>query len=85
MTETTGADLLREAARLIDRAVLKLDTSSEHCPTCQRREFLNFPHAKLYEKLTDWPEKLRARADEWEEADAPVAEDRPAHRSGNRI
>ena len=71
MSETRGkaqalrkpADLLRDAARLIDSALLLLDTFSVECPGgCKHRLFRNVDHGRTYERLADLPARLDIEA-----------------------
>lgn len=56
--EMKAPDLLRSAARLIERAVIQLDTGSTTCEHCHVPKFKNLLHAKAYQQLTDQPHKL---------------------------
>mgnify|MGYP001594935412 CR=1 FL=1 len=57
------ADLLRDAARLIDSALLLLDTFSVDCPgNCRHRLFRNVDHGRAYERLADLPSRLDVEA-----------------------
>jgi len=63
MNEEMSADrLLEAAARLIERALIKLDTTAENCHECGRREWHNIDHAKIYERFTDTPSQLNDAA-----------------------
>lgn len=53
-----NTERLREAARLINKALLELDTKMVDCCTCQRPTFRNRLHAKIYEHLCGIPDKL---------------------------
>ena len=55
--------LLRAAARLVERALIKLDMTEAPCPHCAARLFENMDAARVYEQLTDLPEKLRNAAE----------------------
>jgi hypothetical protein len=66
----TAQELLREAARQIDAALAQLDTHSTDCPTCARKYFRNFAHARAHGKLADIPERLRRAADTVEQSAA---------------
>lgn len=56
-------DLLRNAATQVARALVKLDTSTQACPTCGRRQFANKADAKVFEALRDTSMRLKAAAD----------------------
>lgn len=74
------AGLLRSAAKLVERVLIQLDTHADPCVTCGKREWRNPHHARLYERLTDTPERLRAAADALDGQDSV-----DARRSGNRL
>ena len=57
------ADLLRSAARLVERAIVKLNMAEAACPTCDARLFADRENARIYQPLTDTPERLRNTAD----------------------
>jgi hypothetical protein len=59
----SASDLLRAAARLIERALIQLDTRKSTCGSCGVEHFGNLPHAKAYKQLTDTPDKLQRTAD----------------------
>ena len=62
--EMKAPDLLRAAARLVDRAVLQLDMAPlPDCRECGRHRTSNVLHARIYEQLSDLPEKLKLAAD----------------------
>lgn len=56
-------DLMRDAARLLETALVLLDTSSTACPHCGRKHFTDIAHARVYEQFSDAPERLRRAAD----------------------
>jgi hypothetical protein len=58
----TPPNLLRAAARLIERALIRLDMREEKCERCSTKHYLNFEHAKVYQSLTDSPDKLERLA-----------------------
>lgn len=62
-TELGAADLLRSAARLIERALIKLDVREVKCGSCGLPHFENKEHAHAYRQLTDTPVKLTRWAD----------------------
>lgn len=62
--ELGAPDLLREAARLIDRALLKLDHRSAPCCTCSRMLQEHRGHGRVTEQVGGWPRRLRDMADE---------------------
>lgn len=59
---------LKSAARLIDQALLQLDTRGAPCRCCGKPTFANRAHAKVYENLSDLPARLRHQARAVEEA-----------------
>lgn len=60
MTEEMDAPgLLNAAARLIDRALAKLDTTTVECPCCARLLVANTVHSRVYEQFAETPNKLR--------------------------
>lgn len=61
--DAAGRKLL-EAAKLIETALILLDTSYEHCGGCGSRHWNNRAHANVYERLTDTPSKLRSAAEQ---------------------
>ena len=69
MNEEMGAaNLLRAAARLVERSLLKLDMREAPCPHCSARLFANIDQARVYEGLSDTPSRLLAAADRIEES-----------------
>lgn len=84
--EMKASDLLRNAARLVDRAMLQLDHTFTPCRCCHVPVYRNTAQARIYERLTDTPEKLRGIADKLDEAagrKAPASGARPDE-SGDR-
>ena len=67
--EVGTADLLRSAARLVERALVKLNMTEAACPHCDSRTFANREHARVYEAVTNIPERLRNAAERLAEAD----------------
>lgn len=63
---TQAASLLREAGAKIETALLLLDTRSQPCGNCGVTHYENLPQARIYEKLTDTPAKLKGCADSLE-------------------
>lgn len=60
MNEEMSADgLLQSAARLVERAIMKLNMNETRCSECSGRHFENRVHAKAYERLTNTPTRLR--------------------------
>lgn len=51
-------DLLRSAAKLIERALVQLDTTSAPCPHCRTTLFRNLDHGRVTEQLVNLPGKL---------------------------
>lgn len=62
-TELGAAALLRSAARLIERALIKLDVREVKCEKCSLPHYENKEHAHAYKQLTDTPHKLERWAD----------------------
>ena len=69
-------ELLRAAARDIEAALTRLDTSGdEHdCSACgvRHKHYRNMTHARTFEQLTGTPDKLRRLAERIEQT-APIA------------
>lgn len=61
-TEMKAPDLLRSAAKLIERALVQLDTTSAPCPHCRTTLFRNLDHGRVTEQLSNLPGKLIALA-----------------------
>jgi hypothetical protein len=59
-------DLLRAAARLIERALIHLNVDKDTCAKCGTTHYHNKTHARLYLRYTDLPNKLKESADELE-------------------
>ncbi len=55
--------LLRSAARLVEKALIQLDVKSAPCPHCATTLFHNREVARVYEMVTDTPDKLRRAAE----------------------
>ena len=76
-TDRSAQELLRAAARDIEAALTRLDTSGdEHdCSACgvRHKHYRNMTHARTFEQLTDLPEKLRRHAYRVEQAAAAGA------------
>ena len=64
--EMPAYGLLRAAARLVERAVLKLNMAEAPCPHCGTRLFADIDHARVYEQLSGYKEKLENAADKVE-------------------
>ena len=62
--------LLRSAAKLIERALIQIDMAEAPCPTCETRLFRSRDSARVYEQLTDLPQRLHAAAAKLEDAEA---------------
>lgn len=62
-TELSAPELLRSAARLIERALIKLDMAEAPCPNCNARLFHDRDHSKAYEQLADFPNRLNGAAE----------------------
>jgi len=63
MTEPTPADLLRLAARLVDRATARLDGSYRTCDGCGAKRYNHFEQGKVVERLEKTAPHLRTVAD----------------------
>ncbi len=77
--ELPAPELLRNAGRLIERALLQLNMREQECGECGTRHFSNTSHAKVYERLTDVPLKLQTLASTLEDVDGgfkPITEGR---------
>lgn len=61
--EMAAPDLLRSAAKLIERAKKKLNVVEHKCGSCQNRVFENPKHARVFERITSIPSKLGELAD----------------------
>lgn len=59
-------DMLRQAGRLIERAIVQLDMREYACLECGTKHFTNTNHARLYQQFTDTPGKLSTAADRFE-------------------
>lgn len=70
--EMDAPSLLRAAARLVDRALLKLDTQHTPCTGCGRKHHRNIDQAQAYERLSDTPHRLEREADKLENADSDL-------------
>ncbi len=70
-TTLPAADLLRSAARLIERALIQLDMTYTECGECEHKHYNNRDHYFAYQGLTDTPTKLNRLADQL--AGDPVA------------
>jgi hypothetical protein len=84
-TEMDATGLLQSAARLVERAIMKLDVHETACASCGGRHFDNRTHAKAYERLANTPERLRQVAvllRDGIEADARQAVDSTAEELG---
>lgn len=69
--EQKAPELLREAARLINRALLQLDATSAPCMCCGRTLNRNKVHGHaldhlgaVVERLNDWAGKVEAAVDD---------------------
>ena len=60
----TAQDLLREAATLVDLAVLKLDMTETRCECCEGKKFRNRVQATIYSRHSDLPTRLRNSAED---------------------
>lgn len=70
--EMEAPELLRNAAKLVDRALLKLDMREYPCLECGTRHFRNRAHAKVYEALTNTPLRLQEAANRLENKDGDL-------------
>lgn len=72
--EKDARGLLEAAARLVERALSKLDRTETPCPHCQARLFANREVARVAEQLEGYAEKLTNAADRLAKAETlPVA------------
>lgn len=74
------ADLLRAAARLIERAHDHIDVRAAPCPHCDVQLFENVTQARIRERLTETPGKLRAMARELDDSVLPSGQPRTQSR-----
>lgn len=58
----TAADNLRAAATAIERALVMIEATTVECPTCARSIAKDTDQHRVYEALTDTPDKLRRQA-----------------------
>jgi len=58
----TREDRLLDAAALIESIVEELDLRTRDCPHCGQGTFVNTPEARLYERLSELPKRLRNAA-----------------------
>jgi hypothetical protein len=58
-TSLDAPGLLAAAARLVDRALLKLDTAQAPCQVCGGALWKDRDHARVYEQLANIPDRLR--------------------------
>lgn len=56
--EMEFSDLLLNAARLIDRAVAKLDVRHEKCKCCNATVYLNPTHGRSFERIKETADRL---------------------------
>ena len=63
-----AADQLRSAARLVERAIIQLNMAEAPCPNCNARLFADRESARVYEGLSDTPDRLRKTAERIDEA-----------------
>lgn len=61
--------LLRDASRLIDQALIKLNMAKGTCEHCGRDWYENLTHARIYQGLTDLPDRLNRLANKLEGKD----------------
>lgn len=62
-TEMNAQGLLRAAARLVERAMTKLNMEQVDCVTCSHALFQNLDHARIHLQFEETPKKLRTAAD----------------------
>jgi len=67
--DMSAANLLRAAARLVTKALVKLEMTEAPCPHCDTRLFKNRDHAKIFEQLGDAAGKMKRAALKLDEAD----------------
>lgn len=66
MPNAINTEDLRRAADLIERVLVQLDTRHTTCTQCKSKHFSDTTQFRVYERLSDTPEKLRAMADKLE-------------------
>jgi hypothetical protein len=55
----TAATLFERAAQLIERGLIQLDATEAACDCCGGKRFANLIEHRVYDALTDTPDKLR--------------------------
>lgn len=65
-TEESPAQLFRNAAALIERALIGLNVAYRPCKECGNKHWINTRDARAYERATDLPTKLNHLADSLE-------------------
>src|SRR3990167_7931844 len=68
----TAQQLFRQAAQLIETALVKIDMAEVPCPTCGTRLFRRRTAARIYEQFSDTPTKLRGAVDRLDAADLEI-------------
>lgn len=71
---------LLEAAKLIETALVLLDTSYTNCGHCNSRHWKNMAHANAYQRLTDTPFRLRDCAEQIATSEIKSSTDRRRRR-----
>ncbi len=82
--ELDAPDLLRQAAALIERALIQFDVRESPCLECGRPHYRNMAHWKVYQQFTDMPTKLHGAADKLQETGAFVRRDTYAARQARQ-
>lgn len=59
--------LLLAAAQKIDTGLLTLDLTSDECECCGRKNYRNWPHARIYDRMSNKPEHLKQIAAQCDE------------------
>lgn len=62
MADVKPPDLFRQAARLLETALIQLDAGTIDCAHCGGKRPRNRAEHTSYQRFTDWPEKLRQAA-----------------------
>jgi hypothetical protein len=74
--ELSAPELLENAARLVERAMAKLDTKAGPCRTCGTEYYRSHKQFIAHRSLSATPERLRAAADRLREIDGIGSESR---------
>jgi hypothetical protein len=61
--EMSAPGLLRAAARLVDKAMAKLNATSAPCTCCDLPLYENVDHARVWQQLNELPKRLKEAAE----------------------